>query len=114
MTDIINKLERFADDALKADMASTKCTEAKLTSWTLEEQKKLLDVYLKISENEEYIFKLIYNHHGCDSYEDIFRDYSVRYLEDKTSGVKYAIREISKKIDRSNNDTKTGTDSEEA
>lgn len=66
--------------------------------WTLEEKKKILDIYFIISKKESHIFNLIYNYHGCDSWEDIFRDYDSKYLEDKTIGIEIAINEISKKI----------------
>jgi hypothetical protein len=67
-------------------------------SWSLEEIKQLLEVYSVISKKETYIFDLIYYYHGCDSYEDIFRDYSERYLEDKADGVEEALNNINEKI----------------
>jgi hypothetical protein len=67
-------------------------------NWTLEEKKKILDIYFIISKKETYIFDLIYNYHGCDSWEDIFRDYDSKYLEDKTTGVEIAINEIVEKM----------------
>jgi hypothetical protein len=69
-----------------------------LENWSLEEKKKLLDIYLLISKKETHIFNLIYNYHGCDSWEDIFRDYDSEYLEDKKRGVEIAINEIDEKI----------------
>ena len=65
-------------------------------NWSLEEKKKLLDIYYIISKKEEYIFDLIYTYHGCDSWEDIFRDYDTNYLTNKAIGVKIAIDEINK------------------
>jgi len=65
----------------------------------LEDLKKLLEIYLIISEREAEIFDVIYRFHGCDSWEDIFRDYSNRYLEDKAEGVQIAIEGIQKKIE---------------
>lgn len=62
-----------------------------LFRWSLEDQKRLMEMYLAISQKEYYIFDLIYQLHGSDSYEDIFRDYSYRYLEDKAAGVKEAL-----------------------
>jgi len=53
-----------------------------------------LDIYLIISKKENHIFKLIYGYHGCDSWEDIFRDYDRQYLKDKATGVEIAINEI--------------------
>jgi hypothetical protein len=67
-------------------------------NWTLEEKKQLLDIYFIISKKETRIFDLIYKYHGCDSWEDIFRDYDSKYLEDKTTGVEIAINEIVEKI----------------
>ena len=67
-------------------------------NWTLEEKKQILEIYFIISKKEDHIFDLIYNYHGCDSWEDIFRDYDNRYLEDKTNGVEIAINEIVEKI----------------
>jgi hypothetical protein len=69
-------------------------------NWSLEEQKQLLDIYLIISKKETHIFKLIYRYHGCDSWEDIFRDYDIKFLEDKAVGVEIAIEEITKQINR--------------
>jgi len=68
--------------------------------WSLEEQKQLLDIYFIISKKESHIFKLIYKYHGCDSWEDIFRDYDVKYLEDKAVGVEIAIEGITQEINR--------------
>ena len=65
-------------------------------SWSLEEKRKLLEIYLTISKKEEHIFQLIYRYHGEDSWEDIFRDYDTRYLEDKVSGVEIAVKNINK------------------
>jgi hypothetical protein len=69
-----------------------------LSSWSLEEKKKLLDIYLIISKNEKHIFDLIYHYHGCDSWEDIFRDYDECHLNDKTRGVEIAINEMVDRI----------------
>ena len=66
--------------------------------WTLKEKKQILDIYFIISQKETHIFDLIYNYHGCDSWEDIFRDYDTRYLEDKKTGVEIAINEIVEEI----------------
>lgn len=63
-------------------------------NWSLEERKKLLDIYSIISKKENQIFALIYNYHGCDSWEDIFRDYDPMYLKDKAIGVEIAIKEL--------------------
>ena len=60
----------------------------------------MLDLYLIISKKETHIFKLICNYHGCDSWEDIFRDYNIKYLEDKADGVEIAIKEVIEQINR--------------
>jgi hypothetical protein len=65
-------------------------------TWTLDEKKQLLEIYYIISTKEDRIFDLIYSYHGCDSWEDICRDYDVNYLKDKASGVEIAIKEINR------------------
>lgn len=62
--------------------------------WTLEEKKKLLEIYFIICQKEGQILDLVYDYQGVDSWEDIFRDYDLRYLEEKAEGVKMAINEI--------------------
>jgi len=68
----------------------------------LDEIKQLLDIYFIISKKETHIFKLIYSFHGCDSWEDIFRDYNVFYLESKANGVEVDINERMEQIDIEN------------
>ena len=87
MENIIDKLNKIEDNN-------------SLNNWTLEEKKKLLDIYFIISKKEAHIFNLIYNYHGCDSWEDIFRDFDSRYLEDKKIGVEIAIDEIVEQMKR--------------
>ena len=70
----------------------------KTTSWTLEETQQLLEIYILLSKKEGYIFDLIYRYHGCDSWEDIFRDYDETYLKDKARGVQVALDEIEERI----------------
>ena len=85
MENIIDKLAKIEDN--------NSCE-----NWTLEEKKQLLDIYFIISKKETHIFDLIYKYHGCDSWEDIFRDYDSEYLENKKRGVEIAINEIVEKI----------------
>ena len=73
-------------------------TNPTFDNWSLEEKKKILDIYFIISKKETHIFDLIYNYHQCDSWEDIFRDYNIRYLKNKTTGVEIAINEIVQEI----------------
>ena len=68
--------------------------------WEAEEKKQLLDIYWILCKKESYIFKLIWSYHGCDTWEDIFRDYDNIYLKDKAVGVKIAIEEIEEEISR--------------
>jgi len=87
---VIEKLNQIKDDTLAFD------------NWSLEEKKQLLDIYLIISKKETHIFNLIYSYHGCDSWEDIFRDYDLQMLEDKSVGVEIAIEGITEEINREN------------
>jgi hypothetical protein len=57
-------------------------------------EKTLLNIYYIISKKESAIFDLIYSNHGCDSWEDTFRDYDRQYLIDKASCVNVAITKI--------------------
>ncbi len=66
----------------------------------------MLDVYWIISKNEESIFELIYRYHGCDSWEDIFRDYDSKYLEDKAQGVGIAVEAVEEIIKSNENNKK--------
>jgi len=86
MENIIDKLNKIED------------TNPTFDNWSLEEKKKILDIYFIISKKETHIFDLIYTYHQCDSWEDIFRDYNIRYLENKTTGVEIAINEIVQEI----------------
>ena len=86
MENIIDKLNKIDD------------TKPIWDNWSLKERKKILDLYLILSKKETHIFNLIYSYHGCDSWEDIFRDYDEKYLEDKTTGVEIAINEINEEI----------------
>lgn len=62
--------------------------------WTLQEKKQLLEIYYIFSKKERHIYDLIYSFHGCDSWEDIFRDYDSTYYKNKAIGVEIAINEI--------------------
>ena len=73
-------------------------------NWTTEEKKKLLDLYLIISKKEGQIFDLIYRCHRCDSWEDIFRDYSMDYLQEKENGVREALECVMYDLDSSDSD----------
>lgn len=59
--------------------------------WSKSERKALLDLYRIISSNEPAILDFVYSYHGCDSWEDIFRDYNESLLSDKEEGVKVAL-----------------------
>lgn len=85
MENIIEKLKQMDD-------------ENAWTNWCLKEKQQLLDIYFIISKKETHIFNLIYAYHGCDSWEDIFRDYNEKYLKDKAIGIEIAIDEITEQI----------------
>jgi hypothetical protein len=63
-------------------------------NWSLKEIKKLLKLYYSFCKNEGYLYELVYSFHGCDSWEDIFRDYNNDFLERKARGVKVALDDI--------------------
>ncbi len=88
MENILNKLNQIKDEDSKTTW----------NNWSLEEIKKLLEIYYIISKKESHIFNLIYQYHGCDSWEDIFRDYDEQNLEDKSTGIKIALDEINEQI----------------
>ena len=73
------------------------------SDWDLKEIKKLLQMYLIICKNEAAICDLIYGYHGCDSWEDIFRDFNPAYCDDKASGVQVAIEQVEQLIERGEN-----------
>jgi len=75
-----------------------------LDKWELEEQKQLLELYRIICEKEAHIFKMIYYYHGCDSWEEIFRDYDIQHLDDKAHGVQIAIDVMTELIERQDKD----------
>ena len=89
MENIIDKLNQIKRN---------KETDSILDNWSSEEIKQLLNLYLIISKKEHHIFDIIYNYHDCDSWEDIFRDYDIDYLQDKSRGVQIAIEQIEKQI----------------
>jgi hypothetical protein len=85
---LIEKLNQLTDNKKAFD------------NWSLEEKKKLLNIYFIISKKETHIFDLIYRYHLCDSWEDIFRDYNIKYLEEKADGVEIAIERIMEEINK--------------
>lgn len=84
---VIDKLDKMQSDENAWD------------NWSLKEKHELLNIYYIISQKETAIFNLIYSKHGCDSWEDIFRDFDTLYLKDKAVGVKIAINEINEEIE---------------
>jgi hypothetical protein len=75
MENLIEKLDKMKDN------------KNPFNDWSLDEIKQLLNLYFIISKKENHIFNLIYRFHGCDSWEDLFRDYNIKYLKDKADGV---------------------------
>lgn len=94
MEQIINKLDNIYDNELNISVYK------RFNDWTLQEKKQLLEIYYIICKNEHHIFDLVYSLHGCDSWEDVFRDYNCRDIDDKTDGVKIALDELEKIIDK--------------
>ena len=88
MENLIERLDKIKDN------------KNPFNSWSLDEIKQLLDIYFIISKKETHIFKLIYSYHGCDSWEVIFRDYNINYLESKTNGVEVAIKEVMEQMEQ--------------
>lgn len=95
MESIIAKLDQIKEQNNKL---LTAFGSRELNNWSFEEQKQLLEIYFIISKKEHHILDLIWYHHRCDCWEDIFRDYDKTRLKDKTDGVKIAIDEITEKI----------------
>ncbi len=88
MENLIEKLDKMKDN------------KNPFNDWSLDEIKQLLNSYFIISKKENHIFNLIYRFHGCDSWEDLFRDYNIKYLEDKADGVEIAINVVMEQIER--------------
>ena len=57
------------------------------------EKMRLFENEVKKTQHEIAISKLVYNCHGEDTYEDLFRD-NVPLLEEKISGILLAIYNI--------------------
>lgn len=60
------------------------------TKLSYDEQLEVLNKELIRVKNEIGISELIYSNHGCDSYEDLFRD-NIPLLKQKCDGILYAI-----------------------
>lgn len=72
------------------------------STWSAEEKLQLLKLYHIFCKKEHKIFDLIYQNHGCDSWEDIFRDYDINKLDDKSTGVNIAIENLIDTIEYKN------------
>ena len=72
-----------------------KKTQHEIEYDSLSDEKKilLLKNEIKKTQHEIAISKLVYNCHGEDTYEDLFRD-NVPLLEEKISGILLAIYNI--------------------
>jgi glycyl-tRNA synthetase alpha subunit len=67
---------------------------------TYQDLLKLLEIYHIFSKREAEVYELVYNYHGCDSYESVFRDYDKFLLVDKADGVEIGIDEMKSYIKR--------------
>lgn len=66
-------------------------TPLRWKSWTKEERYTMIKLYYLIAKHEASLHDLVYEYHGCDSWEDIFRDYDDQLLQDKARGIKVAL-----------------------
>ena len=89
MERIIEKLRELPNNPKRYEYQSDKPNT--WVNWSWDEKKELLELYLLISQKESHIFDLIYGFHGCDSWEDMFRDYDTFLLTEKAEGVKVAL-----------------------
>jgi hypothetical protein len=82
-----------------------------IVNMTSQDKCKLLKIYYILLNKEDEIFDLIYSYHGCDSYEDIFRDYDITISEEKAEGVMVALENMNDDINlktKSNNNSNNG------
>lgn len=75
-----------------------KTAEKIYDNWSLEEIKNVLELYYIICKKEKNLLDLVYNYHGDDFYEDIFRDYSENYINAKADGVKEALEVVNDEL----------------
>jgi len=61
---------------------------------TIDEKKEILKLYYIMMKHEALLCDLVYSFHGCDSWEDIFRDYNEYDIEAKSEGILIAIQNI--------------------
>lgn len=85
-------------DNIMEKLSKLQSNNSSWSDWDLQEIKKLLEIYFVICKNEAAIFDLIYGYHGCDSWEDIFRDFNSDHFDDKASGVQVAIEQVDELI----------------
>lgn len=76
----------------------SKETHLSWKSWTAEERHTALKLYYLISKHEASFYDLVYSYHGCDSWEDLFRDYDREELKDKMRGVQIALKYFDKTV----------------
>jgi hypothetical protein len=53
-----------------------------LIAMTSDERREFLDLYEKIAANEEALYGLVYDYHGDDTWEHVFRVYNPAELYD--------------------------------
>lgn len=86
-----DEIESFGE-VFKKEIAKIQ-NEIKYDSLSDEEQILILKNEIKKIQHEIAISNLVYNYHGEDTYEDLFRD-NVPLLEEKISGILLAIYNI--------------------
>ena len=90
--DAVNRRCDFIANCLRDDAARVKKLEI-----TNENTLGILSEELIRVENEIEVSQLIYSLHGCDSWEDMFRD-NVPELEEKCRGIQIAIDEEARRL----------------
>lgn len=90
----INEMNNILEKLAKVTSSSQQEEWKEWEEWTLDEKISLLELYKLFCIKEANIFRMIYNHQGCDSYEDIFRDFNMVDVNDKIIGVQLAIDSI--------------------
>jgi len=72
-------------------------TEDFSLNWSEKEKLQILKIYKIFCDKEKELYDLVWENHGCDSWEDIFRDYDEDLLREKAWGVEVAIKYFSEK-----------------
>lgn len=91
---LLEKLTHVSAKEYASSEYTLASTKDRWAGWSVHQKKKLLETYLIFAQKEAAIFDLIWSCHGCDSWEDIFRDYDATLIGEKARGVQIAIDEL--------------------